>query len=134
MSNVMNTPSEVIEHEYPIRIEEHALRPGSAGDGRHRGGLGIRRAYRVVAPEVTLTTMLDRAVIPPWGVAGGADGQPFRLTLNPGPEERRVGGKTTLTLRDGDLLRVETCGGGGYGPASARAAEAREQDRREGYA
>ena len=133
MSNVMNTPSEVIEHEYPIRIEEHALRERSAGDGRHRGGLGICRGYRVVAPAVTLTTMLDRAVIPPWGVEGGADGEPFRLTLNPGPEERRIGGKTTLTLCDGDLLRVETCGGGGYGPPAARPADAREQDRREGY-
>src|SRR2546426_1301039 len=58
--SVMNTPTEVIEAEYPFRIEEHALRPGSAGDGAHRGGLGLRRAYRVLAPEATLTSMLDR--------------------------------------------------------------------------
>ena len=48
MSNVMNTPIEVIEGEYPIRVEEQALRPGSGGDGAHRGGLGFRRAYRVL--------------------------------------------------------------------------------------
>ncbi len=134
MSNVMNTPTEVIEAEYPIRVEEHALRPGSAGDGTHRGGLGFRRAYRVLAPEVTLTSMLDRAVVPPWGVAGGQDALPFRITVNPGPGERRVGGKATLRLRQGDLVLIETCGGGGYGPPAGRDPQARARDRREGYA
>jgi N-methylhydantoinase B len=134
MSNVMNTPSEVIETEYPFRIEEHALRPGSAGDGTHRGGLGLRRAYRVLAPRVTLTSMLDRRVIPPWGAAGGRDGAPFRITVNPGPGERVMGGKATVTLELGDLLLIETSGGGGYGPPAWRPAEARERDRREGYA
>ena len=133
MSNVMNTPSEVIEVEYPFRIEEHALRPGSAGDGTHRGGLGIRRAYRVLAPEVTLTTMLDRRVVPPYGIAGGGDAAPFRIVLNPGAGEREIRGKETLTLRQGDLVVIDTCGGGGFGPPSARPAEARERDRREGY-
>jgi N-methylhydantoinase B len=133
MSNVMNTPSEVVETEYPFRIEEHALRPGSGGDGTHRGGLGLRRAYRVMAPEVTLTSMLDRCVVPPWGAAGGADGAPFRITLNPGPDERRIGGKATLTLRQGDLVLIETSGGGGFGPPAQRPAAARERDRREGY-
>ena len=133
MSNVMNTPSEVVELEYPFRIEEHALRPGSGGDGAHRGGLGLRRAYRVLAPEVTLTTMLDRRVVPPYGLAGGADAQPFRITLNPGPGERDIGGKETLTLHEGDLVVIETCGGGGFGPPAARPAASRERDRREGY-
>ena len=133
MSNVMNTPSEVVELEYPFRIEEHALRPGSGGDGAHRGGLGLRRAYRVLAPEVTLTTMLDRRVVAPYGLAGGGDALPFRITLNPGPAERDIGGKETLTLREGDLVVIETCGGGGFGPPSGRPAETRERDRREGY-
>src|SRR5207244_9737924 len=113
MSNVMNTPSEVIEVEYPFRVEEHALRPGSAGDGTHRGGLGLRRAYRVLAPEVTLTSMLDRRVVPPWGVAGGTDAQPFRITINPGPNARDFGGQATTTLKQGDLVLNETWGGGG---------------------
>ena len=133
MSNVMSTPSESVELEYPLRVEEHALRPGSGGDGEHRGGLGLRRAYRVLAPEVTLTTMLDRRVIPPYGLAGGGDALPFRVTLNPGPNEREIGGKETLILREGDLVVIETCGGGGFGPPSARPAEARARDRREGY-
>jgi N-methylhydantoinase B len=134
MSNVMNTPTEVVEAEYPLRVEEHALRPGSAGDGRHRGGLGFRRAYRVVAPEVTLTSMLDRRVVPPWGVHGGGDGAPYRITLNPGtPTQRDIGGKASLTLTRGDVVLIETCGGGGFGPPAERSAEARAEDRREGY-
>jgi N-methylhydantoinase B len=134
MSNVMNTPTEVVEAEYPLRVEEHALRPGSAGDGRHRGGLGFRRAYRVVAPEVTLTSMLDRRVVPPWGVHGGGDGLPYRITLNPGtPAARDVGGKVSLRLTRGDLVLIETCGGGGFGPPAERPAAARAHDRREGY-
>ncbi len=134
MSNVMNTPSEVVEAEYPLRVEEHALRTGSAGDGRHRGGLGFRRAYRVVAPEATLTSMLDRRVVPPWGVHGGRDGLPYRITLNPGTSGARdVGGKVSVRLTRGDLLLIETCGGGGFGPPAERSVQAREHDRREGY-
>jgi N-methylhydantoinase B len=133
MSNVMNTPTEVIEGDYPIAVEEHALRPGSAGDGAHRGGLGFRRAYRILGDDVTLTTMLERRVVPPWGALGGADGQPFRVTLNPGPAARVIAGKETVKLRRGDLVLVETCGGGGYGSPAARSPEARERDRREGY-
>jgi N-methylhydantoinase B len=134
MSNVMNTPTEVIEAEYPIAVEEHALRPGSAGDGVHRGGLGFRRAYRVLGDGVTLTTMFERRVVPPWGVRGGGDGLPFRVTLNPGPGAREIGGKESIRLRRGDLVLVETCGGGGYGSPADRSPEARERDRREGYA
>jgi N-methylhydantoinase B len=133
MSNVMNTPVEVIEHEYPIVVEEQALRDGSGGDGRHRGGLGLRRAYRMMADETTLTTMLERRVIPPWGVAGGADGRPFRVTLNPGPSARDLRGKETVALRAGDLVLIETSGGGGFGPPAERLASAREADRRGGY-
>jgi N-methylhydantoinase B len=133
MSNVMNTPAEVIEAEYPVRIEEQSLRPGSAGAGRHRGGLGFRRAYRVLAPEATLTTMLERRLIRPWTLLGGDEGLGFRVTVNPGPREREVGGKETITLRRGDLVLIETCGGGGFGPPEERAPSAVAEDRREGY-
>ena len=133
MSNVMNTPIEVIEHEYPIVVEEQALREGSGGDGRRRGGLGLRRAYRMTADDTTLTTMIERRVIPPWGMAGGADGLPFRITLNPGPAARDLRGKETVRLRAGDLVVIETSGGGGFGPPAERPAAAREADVREGY-
>jgi len=69
--------------------------------------------------------------VPPWGVAGGADALPFRITINPGPHARDFGGKATATLKQGDLVLIETCGGGGYGPPAGRPVEARERDRRE---
>ena len=133
MSNVMNTPIEVIEGEYPFMVEAHGLRAGSAGDGRRRGGLGQTRAYRVLADDVTLTTMFERRVIPPWGVFGGADGERFRVTLCSDGGQREVSGKETFTLRRGDLVLVETCGGGGYGPPEEREPARREADRLAGY-
>jgi N-methylhydantoinase B len=135
MSNVMNTPVEVIEAEYPVRVEEQSLRPGSAGEGAHRGGLGFRRAYRVTTGEVTLTSMLERRVVPPYGLAGGTDGAPYRITLNPGtPGERPIKGKETVKLVEGDLVLIETSGGGGVGAPADRPPALVEQDRREGYA
>ena len=134
MSNVMNTPVEVVESEYPIMVEELALRPDSGGDGRHRGGLGFRRAYRVLGPDVTLTTMIERRIVPPYGLFGGKAAAPFRITLNPGtPRERDIRGKETMKLAQGDLVLIETCGGGGYGDPAERPAASREADRREGY-
>ena len=134
MSNVMNTPVEVVESEYPLMVEELALRPDSGGDGRHRGGLGFRRAYRVLGSEVTLTTMIERRIVPPYGLFGGREAAPFRITLNPGtPGERDVKGKETMKLAQGDLVLIETCGGGGYGEPAERPADSREADRREGY-
>jgi len=134
MSNVMNTPVEVIEGEYPVRVEEQALRPGSGGDGEHRGGLGFRRAYRVLGGDVTLTSMLERRIVPPYGLAGGRHGAPYRITLNPGtPAEREVKGKETVKLAEGDLVVIETSGGGGYGPPAARLSELLATDRLEGY-
>jgi len=134
MSNVMNTPIEVIEGEYPVRVEEQALVPGSGGDGAHRGGLGFRRAYRIVGGPVTMTSMLERRVVPPYGLASGKDGAPYRIRLNPDtPNAREVKGKETLTLADGDLVVIETCGGGGYGSPEDRPPALAARDRLEGY-
>lgn len=133
MSNVMNTPTEVIEAEFPIAVLFHELRPGSAGGGKHRGGLGFRRAYRVLCPEAQLTTMTERCGVPPWGLLGGEPGLPYRLTLERDGERRPVPGKATVPLRRGDVLLVETCGGGGFGPAAERDPALIQADRREGY-
>jgi N-methylhydantoinase B len=75
--------------------------------------------------------MLDRRVIPPYGLAGGRDGSPFRITLNPGQRERVIRGKETVRLAANDLVVIETCGGGGYGPPAERSAELRARDREE---
>jgi N-methylhydantoinase B len=132
MSNVMNTAVEVVETEHPFEILRHALRPGSGGAGAHRGGCGFTRAYRLLA-DATLTTMLERRVVPPWGVFGGAPGAPYRVTLERDGTTRDVKGKETLSLRAGDVVVIETCGGGGYGDPAARSLDLLTGDRREGY-
>ena len=117
MSNVMNTPAEVIETEYPLRVERHELRVGSGGAGRHRGGDGLRRVYRVLAEEARLTTMVERARIAPWGLDGGADGQPSAVWLERDGERNAIRGKGSVELRRDDVVIVETAGGGGCGAA-----------------
>ncbi len=132
MSNVMNTPAEVIEAEYPIEVLRHLLRDGSGGAGTHCGGLGQVRAYRLLG-EATLTTMLERRIIAPWGAFGGSDGLPYRITLTRDGEVREVKGKETIPLRAGDVVTIQTSGGGGYGSPASRASELIERDHREGY-
>jgi N-methylhydantoinase B len=115
----MNTPAEIIETEYPLRVERQALRRGSGGAGRHRGGDGLVRAYRVTGDGVALTTMIERRVVPPYGLQGGEAGAPFRITLEHATGEREdLSGKVHVKLAKGDLVIIETCGGGGYGVAT----------------
>jgi N-methylhydantoinase B len=94
--------------------------------------LGFVRAYRLGA-ETTLTTMLDRRVVPPWGARGGADGRPYRITLERDGTRRDIKGKETVRLAPGDLVVIETCGGGGYGDPAGRPAALAAADRLEGY-
>jgi N-methylhydantoinase B len=115
MSNVMNTPAEVIETEYALRVERHELRDGSAGAGRHRGGDGMRRVYRVLAEQARLTTMVERARIAPWGFDGGEDGEPSAVWLERDGKREPLRGKGSVELRRGDVVIVETAGGGGFG-------------------
>lgn len=133
MSNVMNTPVEVIESEYPLRVECCALRPDSGGPGRHRGGLGLRRSYRVLCEHAELSTMIERARVRPWGVFGGGDGAPFRITCERGGECLAVAPKENRDVRHGDLIVLESSGGGGYGPPEERPAALRQADLENGY-
>jgi len=133
MSNVMNTPVEVIESEYPLRVECCELRPDSGGRGRHRGGLGLRRAYRVLCVEAELSTMIERIRVRPWGVFGGEDGAPFRVTCERGGVPGPVAGKENRDLRRDDLIVLESSGGGGYGAPDERPAELRAADAANGY-
>jgi N-methylhydantoinase B len=116
MSNVMNTPAEVIEAEYPVSIERQSLRRGSGGAGAHRGGDGLHREYRVLAERMSLTSMFERAVVPPYGLQGGEPGATFRVTVIPADGEAyQLPGKANVQLKNGDRVVVESCGGGGYG-------------------
>ena len=133
MSNVMNTPVEVIESEYPLRVECCELRPDSGGLGRHRGGLGLRRSYRVLSERAELSTMIERARVRPWGVFGGGDGAPFRVTCERGGERIPIASKENRDLRRGDLIVLESSGGGGNGPPEERPAELHRVDLLNGY-
>ena len=114
MSNTRNTPIEAIEHYLPVRIRQYALRRGSGGAGRWRGGDGIVREYEALT-ETDVTILSDRRVGAPYGAGGGAPGQPGRNTLIRDGVETALPGKVRLTLAPGDRLRIESPGGGGYG-------------------
>jgi N-methylhydantoinase B len=110
MSNTLNTPIEALELEFPLRATEYALRRGSGGPGRHRGGDGVIRELEALA-EMRFSLIAERRRHAPPGAAGGAPGTPGRTLLN-GAE---LPAKTSGTLAPGDRLRLETPGGGGYG-------------------
>jgi N-methylhydantoinase B/oxoprolinase/acetone carboxylase alpha subunit len=114
MSNTRNTPIEAIEHYLPVRIRQYAIRRGSGGAGRWRGGDGIVREYEMLA-ETEVTVLSDRRVGVPYGASGGAPGRAGRNTLIRGGVETILPGKVRLSLRPGDRLRIESPGGGGYG-------------------
>ncbi|MDQ6811176.1 MAG: hydantoinase B/oxoprolinase family protein, partial [Actinomycetota bacterium] len=111
MSNTLNTPVEALEREFPLRVLEYALRRGSAGAGRHRGGEGVVRELQALG-EMTFSLIGERRRHAPRGAAGGEPGARGRDLL----DGRPLPGKTTGTLRAGQRLRIETPGGGGFGP------------------
>ena len=114
--NTQNAPVEETERNYPVRIPRYSLVEDSEGPGRFRGGLGLCREYTFVDHEPLFTILADRARFPPWGLFGGEEGLRARYSLVSNGVEREIGSKTTVTVAQGDLLRMETCGGGGYGP------------------
>jgi N-methylhydantoinase B len=112
MSNTLNTPVEALELAYRLRVRTHALRLGSGGRGRFRGGDGVIRELEVLE-QCRLSILSERRAHAPQGAAGGEPGLPGRNLLN-GEE---VPAKTTRALEPGDVLRIETPGGGGWGDA-----------------
>jgi len=110
MSNTLNTPVEALELSYPLRVERYELRRGSGGAGRFRGGDGVIRELRVLEP-CSLSLLTQRRELAPRGAAGGASGLPGRNLLN----GKALPAFASVDLVAGDLLRIETPGGGGYG-------------------
>ncbi len=110
MSNTLNTPIEALEREFPLRVLEYALRRGSGGQGRQRGGDGIVRELQALA-DMTFSLIAERRRHAPRGAHGGGDGARGRDLL----DGRALPGKATGTLRAGQRLRIETPGGGGFG-------------------
>ena len=131
--DVRNSPVELQEIRYPVLIEEHALRTGSGGAGKHRGGLGVRIAYRVQVP-CKVTINCERTKCPPWGVLGGEAGAPNTAVIERRSGERQVVLKgTEIPLEAGDRVIFETAGGGGYGDPRARDRSSVANDAAQGF-
>jgi N-methylhydantoinase B len=109
MTNTLNTPIEVLESNYPLRICRYALRDNSGGAGWHCGGDGLIREFEFLAPT-TVTLLTERRSHMPWGLHGGDDGQPGSNLRNDTP----LPAKTSVELESGERLTVKTPGGGGF--------------------
>ena len=115
MTNTLNTPVEALEYSLPLRLWEYSLRDDSGGNGRFRGGDGIRRTYEFLTPA-TVTINSERRVNAPYGLQGGDAGKQGVNQLTPKDgESYSVGGKYTTQVKAGDKLSIETPGGGGWG-------------------
>jgi N-methylhydantoinase B len=116
MTNTRNTPVEALEYALPVRVIEYGLREGSGGDGKFRGGDGIRRVYEFLAPA-TATINSERRVIAPYGLEGGEPGVVGQNTLirSQSPNAENLSAKWTGQINPGDKIIIETPGGGGWG-------------------
>ena len=135
LSNCKTAPVEIIESEFPVRVERFELTRDSGGPGNWRGGLGFLREYRILEDETLFSLRTDKHDIAPWGSQSGGPGRKGSCVINPGtPEEKalpsRFGG---FQLKKGDLVRLERPGGGGMGLASNRDAQKVLEDVVQGY-
>jgi len=115
MTNTLNTPVEILEMYYPLRINRYQIRRASGGTGRHRGGDGIIREFHFLE-DTTATLLCERRLRPPWGLAAGEAGKCGNNLLN----NKQIPGKTCIEVKAGDTLRIETAGGGGWGGPDSR--------------
>ena len=130
-----NYPVEFLEQTYPVRLLQYGVHRDSGGPGRHRGGTGITREYEVLADQARLAVRIDGVLNPPWGYAGGMGGGPGRAVVNPGTSRERALAPLSdgNMLYRGDVLRIETGGGGGHGHPFDRPAQRVADDVADGF-
>jgi N-methylhydantoinase B len=130
-----NYPVEFLELGYPVRLRHYGIHRDSGGAGRFRGGCGVVREYDVLAEQAMLSVRIDSVTHPPWGVAGGLAGGAGRAVVNPGTDREYVLAPLSdgTILRRGDVLLIETGGGGGHGHPFERPAAQVAQDIRDGF-
>jgi N-methylhydantoinase B len=114
MTNTLNTPVEALEHAYPLRVRRYALRDGSGGEGRHRGGEGVVKEVELLG-KARITLISERRQTAPYGLQGGGPGRTGRNLLLRDGRERELPAKSTIEGLPGDRLLIETPGGGGWG-------------------
>jgi N-methylhydantoinase B len=132
--NSTNLPAEALELEYPLLLEEYCFVPDSGGAGRHRGGLGMARQVRILADGTVFSARSDAHLIPAAGVFGGKPSNVTRILRNPGTDREEIlhSKSAGLVMAAGETIRVETLGGGGWGPPAERPLELLAADLREG--
>jgi N-methylhydantoinase B len=130
-----NYPAEFLEAIYPVRLRRYAINPDTGGPGRWRGGCGIIREVELLAPEAVISARIDGIDFPPWGVKGGKQGGAGRCMINPGGNDERAVAPISdgTVLRRGDIVRIETGGGGGFGHPFDREPEQVLADVRGGF-
>src|SRR5579863_2416155 len=114
MTNTLNTPTEVLEHIYPVRVHRYALRKGSGGFGKFPGGEGIVREIEMLS-DVQAGILSDRRMLRPYGWMGGSAGSPGQNEIVLKGQARRLPSKCTFRAPAGAIIRIETPGGGGWG-------------------
>ena len=121
MTNTLNTPIERLEAEYPILFVKYEFRPDSEGPGKYRGGLGVTRAFMLVEGKATLTIVAERCRHRPWGLMGGGEAAPAsHYVVRRSGKVVELGCKNSIVLSAGDIVYINTPGGGGYGDPCLR--------------
>lgn len=142
--NCRNTPVEVLETKFPMRTLEYRLRPNSGGAGKYRGGLGSTRVMQVLAPEMTVSALMDRTKTRAWGLFGGGQGAKGGIFVKKKGDTRfRTFSEAFGTISDskfsrivlqkGDQVMLQSPGGGGYGDLAERTDESLKADIRQGF-
>jgi len=126
--NLSNTPVETLEAQHPVRVEAYELEPDSCGAGRYRGGLGIRRSYRVLADDVLLQLRADRMKFQPYGLQGGLPAKSASNRLQHGGETTELASKVGMRIARGSVVTHTQPGGGGFGDPLLRPAQEIERD------
>jgi N-methylhydantoinase B len=130
-----NYPAEFLELNYPFRVRRYSIHCDSGGPGLYRGGCGVIREFELLADEAVFATRMEGVANPPWGVRGGQAGRPGRYVLNPGRDDERL--VPALgdghVMRRGDVISVQTGGGGGWGDPFERDPDRVLRDVRAGF-
>jgi N-methylhydantoinase B len=129
----MNTPVEIMEMTFPVRIERYEINPDSGGPGQYRGGCGARRVWRMLA-DATGALCMERMSSPPFGLLGGEAGAAAIVELmTPDGTTRRLPSKGAFDAPAGSVIDMVTPGSGGFGPVAERDSAAIGRDLLEGY-
>jgi N-methylhydantoinase B len=135
ISNTMNTPVEILEMAFPVRVERYEIEPDSGGAGRYRGGCGARRVWRMLdGADATGALCMERMTSPPFGLLGGKAGAPAVVTLTtPDGATRHLRSKGAFAAPAGSVVDMATPGSGGFGPVAERDPAAIGRDLVDGY-